>query len=45
MFKQHNVATAHYVRKVVWTPFVGEELFSEVEDGNQQDKYTCMQWQ
>ncbi len=37
----------HHVYKVIWTPFIGEELLLEAENGNLEDRhavagFTCL---
>uniref|UniRef100_A0A1X7UNS1 HIRAN domain-containing protein n=1 Tax=Amphimedon queenslandica TaxID=400682 RepID=A0A1X7UNS1_AMPQE len=39
VFQKESVITGHHVYKTVWTPVIGEELHTEVEDDNEHDKY------
>ena len=38
-FTVDSVIRGHHVYKDIWTPYVGEELFLEQEQGNQHDFY------
>ena len=38
-FTVNSVVRGHHVYKSVWTPFLGEELVLEAEDGNEHDQH------
>ena len=37
-YEKTSVIRGHHIYKSVWTPFIGEELVVEAEDGNEHDK-------
>ncbi len=34
-----SVIRGHHVYKVIWTPFIGEQLLLEAENGNLEDRH------
>ena len=37
--KKNSVVTGHHIYKTIWTPFFGEMLPAEIEEGNLYDRY------
>ena len=37
--KKNSVVTGHHIYKTIWTPFIGEMLPAEIEEGNLYDRY------
>ena len=38
-FAMDSVVRGHHVYKSIWTPFLGEVLRAETEEGNEEDRY------
>ncbi len=38
-----SVIRGHHLYKVIWTPFIGEQLLLEAENGNLEDRYAVQQ--
>ena len=39
ILKKNSVITGHHIYKTMWTPFIGEMLPAEREEGNLYDRY------
>ena len=37
--KKNSVVTGHHICKTIWTPFIGEMLPAEIEEGNLYYRY------
>ena len=37
--KENSIVTGHHIYKSIWSPFIGEMLPAEIEEGNLYDRY------